>query len=279
MTICIPSDTDWGCAFTDEELTSMRQDPGTARTMERSEAFAWGTLAALTAYRIGVCPVVIRPCARRCAPQGTWMEAVVGTANSIPVRTIGSTFTPHMEGGVWVNSCGCDSSDSCSCRSLSEVILPGPVGDIVEILVDGVALDPAAYRVDNGNRLVRQDGGTWPIWQDMSLPTGAVGTFSVEYYQGAAPNEITRYAAGILAAEYYKGCTGGKCRLPRGVVSVERRGVSYEMEPNFMASLRSWPEIAPVVAMFNPYELKTAPRVLSPDGPSRARRQTWGYAR
>lgn len=273
MPICYPPDTDWGCAFTTEDIAAMRANPSQRSIMERSEAFAWGTLAALTAYRIGVCPVVVRPCAQRCAPQGTWMEAVVTTGADIPVVTIGRSFTPHMEGGEWVNSCGCVTASSCGCSTVSEVILPGPVGHIVSVKVDGVVLPQAAYRVDNGNLLVRQDGGTWPLTQDLNEREGA---FTVEYYRGAAPNEITRYAAGVLAAEFYKGCTSGKCRLPRGTVNVQRRGVSYEMEPDFMKSLSSWPEIAPVIAMFNPYQLKTAPRVLSPDSRSTPRRQTWG---
>lgn len=277
MTLCIPPDTDWGCAFTDATLDQMRQDAEKRRIMERSEAFAWYTLAALTAYRIGVCPIVVRPCAQRCAPQGTWMEAVVSPAGPLPAMTIGQTLSPHLENGVWLNSCGCGSSDSCGCGSLSEIILPGPVGDVVEIRIDGVPLLRNAYRVDNGNRLVRQDGMSWPTCQDMSRPTGEPGTFTVEYYRGAAPNEITRYAAGVLATEFYKGCTeGGKCRLPRGTTSVQRRGVSFEMETDFMDSLASWPEIAPVVAMFNPNRLKSAPRVLSPDSRSTPRRQTWG---
>ena len=394
MTICIPPDTDWGCAYPPDELAAMRADPGKLAVMERSEAFAWQTLAALTAYRIGTCPIVVRPCAQRCAPQGTWMDAVVATGTTIPVATIGRSFTPHIEGGEWVNSCGCAAADPCSCGPLSEIILPGPVGAIVEIVIDGVILDPLAYRVDNGNRLVRQDGGSWPICQDMSKaavaprafvpveltwPTGervelsregdvvtavvhtrqtntrmAVadaaipadfqprgadislslradarnpdwwlnvtedefssdtyigplggfgtvgpyspsvatfqwladpapvvgqdGTFTVEYYRGAAPNEITRFAAGTLAAEFYKGCMNAntKCRLPRGTTSVNRNGLSIELEPNFMDSLASWPEIAPVIAMFNPNRLKSAPRVLSPDSRSTPRRQTWG---
>jgi len=276
MTICIPPDTDWGCVFTPAELEAMRQDEAKLRIMERSEAFAWQTLAALTAYRIGTCPIVVRPCAQRCAPQGTWMEAVVTTGSTIPVVTIGRSFTPHMEGGNWVNSCGCETADSCGCGSLSEIILPGPVGEIVKVTVDKVVLDRSAYRVDNGNRLVRQDGESWPVAQDMSLPASEA-TFTVEYYRGAAPNEITRYAAGVLAAEFYKGCTNSsKCRLPRGTVSVQRRGTSIELNSDFMKSLMTWPEIAPVVAMFNPNHLKSAPRVLSPDSRSTPRRQTWG---
>lgn len=277
MALCTPSDTDWSCAFTEAELAEMREDPVKTRALHRAEAYAWYTLAALTAYRIGVCSTIVRPCALGCAPPGTWMEAPVGGSSSLPIQTIGRSFTPHMEGGVWVNSCGCAAADSCSCRSLSEVILPGPVGEIVEVTIDGVILDPTSYRVDNGSRLVRQDGGIWPSCQDMNAPAGEPGSFTVEYYRGAAPNEITRYAAGVLAAEFYKACSDIKCRLPRGTTSVVRNGVSIELEPSLIESIASWTEIAPVIEMFNPNKLKSAPRVLSPDANVRARRQTWGY--
>lgn len=276
MAMCYPSDTDWSCKFTDEEIAELRADPVKSKLVARSEALAWSTLAALTAYRIGVCPIVVRPCALGCMPTGTWMDAVVrgGSTGALPLQTIGRSFTPHMQGTEWVNSCGCTSD--CSCGPLSEVILPGPVGDIVEITIDGVILDRTAYRVDNGNRLVRQDGERWPSCQDMSAPAGGVGTFTVEYYRGAAPNEITRYAAGALAAEFYMACTTtGKCRLPRGTVAVVRNGVSMELEPNLIDSIATWIEVAPVIQMFNPNRLTTAPRVLSPDSRG-TRRQTWG---
>src|SRR5690606_12509037 len=70
--ICYPSDTDWGCAYTEEQLAEMRGDPDTLKKMELSEARAWYTLAALTAYRIGVCPELVRPTAACCLPFGTW---------------------------------------------------------------------------------------------------------------------------------------------------------------------------------------------------------------
>ena len=78
MSICYPSDTDWSCAYDEETLTTMREDPKTLKKMKLAEAQGWYTLAALTAYRIGVCPTLVRPCAARCTPGGTWMAAPVG---------------------------------------------------------------------------------------------------------------------------------------------------------------------------------------------------------
>lgn len=275
MSICFPSDTDWACTYTPEELAAMRADPRKAAAMQFAEATAWYSLAALSAYRIGVCPTTVRPCALGCAPAGTWMEAPVGGASvaGLPIVNIGRMFTPYLSGGNWYNSCGCISRDDCSCTAISEVILPGPVGSIESVSIDGMTLEPTAYRVDSSNRLVRLDGEQWPLCQDM---TG--DGFQVTYYQGAAPNEMTRRAAGILAAEFYKSCMGSKCRLPSRVTAVSRAGVDYELDtglwPDGLTTIR---EVDAVIYMYNPNGLKQAPRVIIPEQRQKPRRQTWGY--
>ena len=280
--ICYPADTDWGCAYTDEQLEEMRGDPKTLATMQRSEALAWYTLASLTAYRIGVCPTVIRPCSAGCAPAGSWIAAPVSSAGegALPVAHIGSAFTPHISGGQWVNSCGCGGAGDCGCSRIDEVILPGPVGEIVSVQIDGVEIDRSLYRVDEGNRLVSlADDLRWPVCQNLSAAPGEPGSFVVTYYQGAAPNELTRYAAGVLAAEFYKACTGAKgCRLPKGVTSVTRGGVSYEVDTGlFENGLTKITEVDAVIRIFNPNALKQASKVYSPDAGARGRRQTWGF--
>jgi hypothetical protein len=372
MTICYPTETDWSCYGTAEEIAALNET-----IKARSEALAWYTLARLTAYRIGVCPTTIRPCAAGCNPMGSWMEAPVagGGTGGLPLRTIGSSFTPHLTGGNWVNSCGCRTSD-CSCSSLSEVLLPGPVGDIESVRIDGITLDRTDYRVDNGYRLVRTDGGVWPACQDMAAASGpsayssfsgtygttgeyefsrdgdvvlvsvmpdavdsvgidipdhfrptlyqviadrpaarvtvqnladagnfivdtigtpemvsfsylavpaepdvttAAGTFEVTYYQGAAPNDMTRYAAGLLAAEFYRACSGNKkCKLPKGVTSVVRRGVTIEISIDmFENGITGIEGVDAVIGIYNPNHLKQAPQVLSPDRRGRGRRSTW----
>lgn len=279
MSICYPSDTDWGCAYTEAQLVEMRADPVKAAVMRRSEALAWYSLASLTAFQIGVCPTTIRPCAARCAPAGSWMEAPVGGASTagLPRQSIGGVFTPYVTGGIWVNGCGCSPS-SCSCSQLSEVILPGPVGGIESVVLDGEILDPSTYRVDNGNRLVSLVADRpWPGCQDMMANEGE-GTFLVTYYRGAAPNEMTQFAAGILASEFYKSCTDGKCRLPIGVQKVVRGNAEYTINVAlFEGGVTKIREVDAVINIYNPYKLKSAPRVLTPEAhTSGARTRTWG---
>jgi hypothetical protein len=256
--ICYPAGTDWSCAYSDEQLSVMWADAHVAATMRRAEALAWSTLAGLTGFFFSTCPLVVRPCRKGCA--SGWRSWPVPTPHA------SNSFQPHIGvDGYWVNSCICDS-DPCSCGPIHEIVLPGPVGSIVEVLIDGAMLDPAAYRVDNGNRLVRQDGSDWPMCQDMNLPSGTVGTFTVEYYRGAGPNQLLHYAAGVLATEFYLACSGGECRLPAGVTNVSRQGVNFQIATglftNGMTGIR---EVDAVVGLYNPNGLKAPPYVSSPD--------------
>lgn len=264
MSICYPPDTDWSCRYSDEELAGMRGDPVNAAKLERAEAFAWSLLAALTAYQIGTCPITVRPCAAGCAPSGSYAPAYAG-GRALPIAVIGRP-SPFISGGAWYNSCGCSSASECSCGPLSEVELPGPVGSIVSVMIGGREVPPSAYRVDGGNRLTRLDGDLWPTCQDQTLSDEE--GFSVTYYRGAAPNIMTRAAAGVLASEFFLACEGDDaCRLPRNVTSVTRAGDSYELEPVSMPEGElNIPEVDAVVRIYNPNGIKTPGRVIVPRG-------------
>jgi hypothetical protein len=258
--VCYPSGTDWSCAYTPEEIAAL--DPA---VMERSEALAWSTLSALTGYRVSTCPVTIRPCAKSCRALSTWQVA--------PVYGGGSGLQPFISGGAWFNACGCTTD--CSCTSLSEVIMPGEVGSVLSVWLDGVELAADDYRIDNGTRLVRTDGEAWPACQNMAAPTTDSGTFAVEYYPGVAPNDLLRYAAGVLAAEFYLACSGKECRLPNGVTNVTRAGMSMQVQSGlFTDNSTGITEVDAIIRIYNPSALKSRPRVMSPDR-TRVRITTW----
>jgi hypothetical protein len=258
MDICYPEGTDWGCALNQQQIDSLDPD-----VKERSEALAWSTLSALLGYRVSLCPVVLRPCLAGCGRLGTYYSA--------PESGGGGTFQPHISAGRWYNGCGCTTD--CSCTSLCEVVMPAPVGAIVSVSLNGATLDPSAYRVDNGNRLVRTDGDCWPACQDMTS-TGE-GSFIVSFHPYLAPNDLLRYAAGLLANEFYLACTGEACRLPSGVTGISRNGISMTIPsglfPNGGTGIR---EIDAIIRTYNPNGLKMSARVLSPDA-TRGRVQTW----
>ena len=68
------------------------------------------------------------------------------------------------------------------------------------------------------------------------------------------------------AVEYARACTGGKCRLPQGVTSIVRQGVSFEIEggafPNGFTGIR---EVDAWIALWNPDGLRQQAKVYSPD--------------
>lgn len=266
---CYPPGTDWSCAFTEAELTEMWGKPDTAVVMRRAEAFAWLSLASLTGWQVGMCPITVRPCKVGCQPLNTWMVSpTLYAGNFAGVRPgVYTRFAPHVgPDGAWVNSCGCTAAGDCGCAALCEAILPGPIGGVVEVWLNGAVLDPTAYRVDNGNRLVRVDGDCWPACQDLSQDAHGDAAFSVTYYLGAAPSDITLWAAGKLAAEFYAACTGGECSLPAGTISVARQGVNIQLEAGmFPGGKTNIPEVDALIDAYNPYGLRVAPVIASPD--------------
>jgi hypothetical protein len=263
--ICYPPGADWSCAFTEEELAALWADPASHTVADRANALG---------YRLSLCPITIRPCAVRCSPQ-TWYVAPVSSGNYAGAPQ-GSALSPYVSGGQWFNGCGCTSSADCSCSSLCEIVFPSTIGSIVSVWMDGALVEKSSFRVDNGNRLVRVDGECWPACQDMAINDPAEGGLWVTYYPGIAPNDLFRYAAGVLAVEFYKACSGKDCRLPSGVTNITRAGISMELSPGtFPGGMTGIPEVDAIIRIYNPYGLKSPARALSPDRRV-GRIQTWG---
>lgn len=262
MSLCYPDTAVWARPPVADPVTD--ESVAAQLAADDAEAFAWYALQSLTAYQLAICPTTVRPCKKACR-EGSYYLANTG----LP-------FAPKiLPSGAWINVwCGCQ--DACSCTTVEEIVLPGPVGSIVEIMIDGVVLDPTAYRVDNGNRLVRQDGGEWPTCQDMNLPAGEVGTFTVTYFQGFTANSMTNRVAGELAKEFYLALTGGqKCRLSSRVTGLTRQGVSFELAVGlFSNGYTGLPTVDAYIATLNPFALKTRPVIASPDSIARRPRVT-----
>lgn len=221
---------------------------------DRAVALASATLTRLTAFRVGNCPVTIRPVAQGCrgaSPWGGWL----------------GPFTPQNFGGVWTNG-GCSPSQC-------EVELPAPVGRVDEVKVDGAVIAPADYRVDvNAGRylLVWQGTGEcpWNLQQNLSLPDSAPDTFSVTFLNAHPVDGLGAYAVGLLAVEYAKACTdAGKCRLPKGVTSIVRDGVSIDIASGaFPGGLTGIREVDAYIALWNPAGRQRQSSVYSPDLPT-----------
>jgi hypothetical protein len=233
-------------------------DAYSADLRERSIDLAWATLRHLTGGLVGNCAVGARPCYRGCMDKqtGSWS----GSAWAPP-------WTPMLRGGFWYNvPCGCGSV--CSCSARCEVVLPGYVAEVTRVWIDGAELDRDAYRLDNGRILVRQDGDCWPECQDMNVAWDEPGAFTVEYVPGIKPGPAGEWAAGVLAYEYAKACSGEKCRLPSSVTSIARQGVSMEFSQGmFAGGMTGIREVDAFVLSVNPNHLVKPPLVWSPDLP------------
>lgn len=197
-------------------LTALDADrANTARAAAAEYLYRW------TGGAFGLCEITIRPCRSDCHDgrstyRGTWAPALVnGDWSSVSCGSCGDL-------------CGCGDSGASSLR------LPGPVYAVTAVVIDGELLDPSNYRVDNKQLLVREDGEGWPTCQDLSLPEGEVGTFTISYQLGNPVPPGGQLAAETLACELAKAISGdGTCQLPQRVQSITRQGVTIAMLDSF----------------------------------------------
>jgi hypothetical protein len=216
----------------------------------RARALAGQTMRVLTGGRVGGCAVTIRPCsAAYCDGAGVYWES--------------GYLRPMNWSGLWSNMvCGC--LNACY-HGRSGLRLPGPVGRVDSVRIDGVVLDPSEYWV-NGDYLIRTNGTPWPVTQNMDAPITAPGTFAVTYLNAYPVDGLGAYAAGILACEFAKACSGAKgCRLPSGVTEITRAGVSMTINsgafPNGLTGIR---EVDAYITAWNPAGLRSKPTVWAP---------------
>jgi hypothetical protein len=229
----------------------------------QQSAAEYGALAvwAATGRRYGLCTRTVRPCGRQCrgcAGNGYfWSEG---------------TWRPYIFNGEWRNCGTCGASwGCCTCEPTCEVWLPPPVGAIsaTGISVDGVIIPVDAWRVDDGQWLVRTDGDCWPDCQDYDVDTGT-GVFTVTYGRGIPVPSVLLSAAGELACEWAKSCIGAPCRLPQRVTSIARQGVTVSLADIgalIVAGLTGVATVDQVIRSLNPYGLSSRMSISSPDLP------------
>lgn len=240
---------------------------------DRATVWATGILWGLSGRQFGECTTVVRPCYVKCYGRtwetfGVWMNTTGGDQ--------GAMWMPYVFDGDWRN-CGC--CGMCCCGANCEVWLPGPVSAILEVKVGNVVVPTSAYRVDNGQYLVRQDGNCWPECQDFNVPADDTGnTFVVTYQRGIPLPPEGAIAAGELACEFAKACVGAACRLPQRVSSISRQGTSMDLVAatdefeNYRTGLLT---VDQWLVSVNPQGLGEGPRVNFMDQPP-PRITTWG---
>jgi hypothetical protein len=184
-------------------------------------------LWSMSGQRFGTNSVKLRPCRRTCRPTsfpGNVWDAMPGVG-------WGSLISG---GGGWYGwgtiGAGCAScGDSCSCSSLSEVMLPAPVNSVTEVKMDGIVVTGSSYRVDDNRKLVRLSGAPFPYCQNLLLDDTQPGTFSVTALYGEDVPASAAGAIGELACEFIRAMHGDDCSLPPNVTSLARQGVSITL--------------------------------------------------
>ena len=246
--------------------------------VERWTRVASTILFHLSGMRYGPCPVTVRPCGRSCLESAAPIsfQAVTGASTGGWVPYIGAD-------GVWRNASLCGCKSTCSCGELSEIYLPGPVYDVLEVNDSGQILVPGVeYRVDAPGRLVRLGGQRWPTCQEMAEPEGAPGTLTVTYRWGLPLDAAAIAAVSELVCHLLKGCApagGGSCGCkanPR-VTRVSRQGVDMERQDVtllYAEGLTGLPVTDAWLMSVNPGRLRSPGRVYSPDF-RRPRVTTW----
>lgn len=236
---CVPFVPDRACC---DEWDSLAPE-----LQERADALAWSTLHTLTGGQVGNCPVEVRPCITPpCDPCNSWWSGW---------WTKGWVH-PYIRDGDWHN-CICPGP-RCGCEPLCEIVMPGSVAAILNVSLDGCTMPLNLFHVENGNRIVREGHECWPSCLDLRIT----------YVPGIVPDSGALWAAGVLACEYSKACSGAKCRLPAAVTSLSRQGVSFNLEaPAFPGGLTGIREVDAYIYSVNPHGLTMPPMVWSPDVP------------
>lgn len=243
----------------DHSVCQVTWDGLSAPVQAYADAVAILVVNAATGLQFGTCTLSVRPC---------WVSQMplYQTYLAVDYGYWGTSSVIEAMPEALIGGCAC-AAGACGCSPPS-ITLPGPVNLVSAVRIDGVALNPSAYRV-HGNQLIRQDGSAWPT-QDLAVAAGAVGSFEVDFTYGVAVPDAVNKAAGLYACEVGKARTGGTCALPSRMSSMTRQGVSVQMidKSDFLdKGLTGIMEIDQVIVAVNPYHLHEPPHVLSPDLP------------
>lgn len=139
-------------------------------------------------------------------------------------------------------------------------------------------VSPSVYRLE-GNFLVRQDGGIWPVTQNLIAELGQPDTWQVTYVRGVPVPLAGQRAAGLITAQFLKAfCGSGECKLPFNVTNATRSGVTITRDVLKAIKTTGIGEVDQWVATVNPNGLMMAPTVWTPDLPRKSGPYLGSYA-
>jgi hypothetical protein len=128
-----------------------------------------------------------------------------------------------------------DRSSWVNWDSVDSIPLAGPNTEIMEVTIDGIALNPSEYMLLNGNKLVRRVG-YWPTSNNLTLTDAEEGTFTITFRFGRPFTTIDKRAAIELVCQMANDEPRALSRL-RGVVSANVQGVSVQLDPDEVSNL------------------------------------------
>lgn len=227
---------------------------------------------ALSGRQFGLCQVTLRPCRKRCFDP-TWWSTFGGTWYG-GVYNTGYGYGSPGPWGFWFDPSCSSCLGSCSCKEISEISLPSPVSSIVTVKMDGTPMVTGAYRLDNDHLLVRTDGSKWPVCNDLTLDDTQIGTWSVTALYGQDVPVGGQLAVGELACELLRAINGEDCRLPTGLQSVARQGVTInfaDLGKLQKDGITGFDLVDRFIGSVNPHHLTSRSRVASVDRPAHRR--------
>lgn len=167
----------------------------------------------------GCCDYVILPCKKKCCSNKGRCSAM-GSGNFPFVPVLGND-------GIYNSCCvtSCCDFDDCSCTFGDKIRLPSSnVVSVTEIVIDGVVLDAAKYKLkydERGAYVRRVDGVKFPECQDLNKNLGEEGSWHIRYKAGVAPPAYLVEATMLFAVELAKQCLGKPCQLPKRYSTIE----------------------------------------------------------
>jgi hypothetical protein len=215
----------WPAPFVCDECCSLDLAEVDPVIVDMATQWAARFLWTATGKIYGGCPRTYRPCREGCPPQINCCGGFGGTLlASVPWRAPGSLD--------WINLSCNRCVKGCQCSAVSEVYIPD-VDEVLNVRIDGVDYNPCAMlAVYDRSRIVRTDGGAWPICQELSKTDGP-GTWSITVQQGACVPDGAAWVTGTLMCEFVKACLQSKdCRLPKRVTQLTRQ----EVQMTFLGS-------------------------------------------
>jgi hypothetical protein len=134
--------------------------------------------------------------------------------------------------------CCCSPSGCCG----RHVALAGtPATAVTEVTIDGLVVPETVYQLVDGATVVwledqefttpRGSYRTWPSSNRLTRPADAEGTWTIAYEWGTPPPDVWAQAALDLGCNLaLAGIGSSACRLPKGTTSVNRQGITVQVD-------------------------------------------------